>query len=140
MMQAHNQLPARISGFTLIELLIVLAIVGLLASLVTPAIQTQLDRARAEEEWRGMRRELDRLSWHSFLTASSIEIRVVGNEMSWSSSSGPAESGARKYLFLSFPQEQKIRIDEVGYASPADISVVQGGRERTYPLNKWTLE
>ncbi|MEM6536642.1 MAG: type II secretion system major pseudopilin GspG [Pseudomonadota bacterium] len=55
---------ARSSGFSLIELLVVLAIMGLLASLVGPRLFTQVDRSKmrtAQAQARSIRTSLDAL-------------------------------------------------------------------------------
>ena len=45
-MQSHNKLHRKVTGFTLIELLIVMIILGLLGSLVGPALFGKVDSSR----------------------------------------------------------------------------------------------
>ena len=128
--------PAR--GFTLVELLVVLTIAGLLMALVGSLTVTQVDKARAQEEWLVLQRTLDTVAFRAFARNESIELVAEGTNLGWKSDAGDA--GELSMRQLSFESPQKVVFNSSGIASPATLEVWQRERLRTVELNAWLEE
>ena len=125
-------------GFTLVELLVVLAIVSLLASLVTPMVGQQLDRARAQEEWLIVQRTIESLSFRAFAEGRGVTIEADGKSLSWQFAGRTQEVLRLEHLF--FEPAQRIEINSNGLASSEELVVAQRGRPRRLILNQWAIE
>jgi type II secretory pathway pseudopilin PulG len=120
---------------TLVELLIVFSIVGMLVALVGPATSGLMDKARAQEEWLVVERQVTDLAFRAFAGGQPVAITGRGAELSWSI--GEAAKGSLKLSHLFVDPEQTVRINSHGVATPDRITLRQAGRERVLLLNKW---
>jgi len=124
-----------IRGMTLIELLIVFSIVGMLVALVAPATAGLMDKARAQEEWLVVERQVGNLAFRAFSGGQAISITGRGAELSWSI--GETEQGSLKLSHLFVDPEQTIRINSHGVATPNRLVIRHAGRDRVLLLNRW---
>lgn len=127
----------KVSGVTLIELLIVFSIVGLLVALVAPVGYRQMEKARAQEEWLSLKREIDALAFRAFSNGNAVEIQISGSVLRWNTFGDNAQT--RRYEHLFFDPEQRVVISPKGVASASSVQVWQSGRERELPLNNWMV-
>ena len=125
----------RARGLTLVELLIVFSIVGMLVALVGPATSGLMDKARAQEEWLIVERQVSDLAFRAFASGQPVSITGRGAELLWSVGDTPAGSLKLSRLFVD--PEQTVRINAHGVATPDRISIRQAGRERVLVLNRW---
>jgi len=120
---------------TLIELLIVFSIVGMLVALVAPATSGLMDKARAQEEWLVVERQVGALAFRAFAGGEAISITGRGAELIWSI--GERQQGVLKLSHLFVDPEQTVRINSHGVASPDRMVIRHAGRERVLVLNRW---
>jgi prepilin-type N-terminal cleavage/methylation domain-containing protein len=125
------------SGMTLLELLIVIAIVGLLASLVSPAVSKQMERATAQQELLDLRNRFRSLSFRAYSTGVPIEVRASGSSLEWRSAD---ISRVKTYKHLFFDPLQELTISSSGIASVQNLSFRQRAAPRQLPLNEWISE
>ena len=84
---ALNSCAQRNRGFTLIELMVVLAIVGVLASLALPSFQSQIRKARRIDAQTSLQRiQLEQVRWRSHHDTYALNL----NDLGLTSSSGQA--------------------------------------------------
>jgi len=125
----------RLGGMTLVELLIVFSIVGMLAALVGPASAGLMDKARAQQEWLTLERQINDLAFRAFAEGQGVSITARGTEVSWTAGGRPRQSLQLSRLF--FDPEQSVQINSRGVAIPDKMTVRQAGRERVLVLNRW---
>jgi prepilin-type N-terminal cleavage/methylation domain-containing protein len=119
-------------GFTLIELLIVLAIVGMLVSLVSPYGGQLLDSARARNELIEARRLISKIGVESYVSGRSALVLLEGQGVRWSFEDGSFED--RQFVSLSFGR-QELRFNRNGIAVPESIRILRVDREESLELN-----
>jgi len=122
-------------GMTLIELLIVFSIVGLLVALVGPATSGLMDKARGQEEWLTLERKINDLAFRAFAEGQPVSITGRGAEVFWTV--GDAQEGSLKLSHLFVDPVQTVLINSHGVASPNQIVIRQGNRDRALVLNRW---
>lgn len=120
---------------TLIELLIVFSIVGMLVSLVSPAIQKTFDRASAQGEWLHLQNQMRSVAFKAYSSGRAIEVNLVGTEVRIQNPVTRRET-ALGYRHLFFDPAQTIRFTANGFASEDSLRVFQLGRERAMLLNE----
>jgi prepilin-type N-terminal cleavage/methylation domain-containing protein len=104
MSQMHDYRAARLRGFTLVELLVVIAIIGILVSMLLPAVQTAREAARRMQCSNNLKQVA--LAMHSYHTAHKL---LPPGAISWGvSPSWPA----RVLPFL----EQQNAYDKVSFS------------------------
>lgn len=126
---------SRLRGMTLVELLIVLSIVGMLVALVGPATSGLMDKARGQQEWLTLERQINDLAFRAFANGQAVSITGRGAEVFWITSGKPRQSLRLSRLF--FDPEQTVQINARGVATPEKMTVRQAGRERVLVLNRW---
>lgn len=120
---------------TLIELLIVLSIVGLLVALVGPATSGLMDKARGQEEWLTVERQINELAFRAFAEGQPVSITGRGGEIFWTVGQRPRQTLELSRLFVD--PEQTVQINSRGVATPDRLTLRQAGRERVLILNRW---
>ncbi len=133
-MKSQRRGRFRLSGMTLIELLIVLSIVGMLVSLVSPSIQKTFDRASAQGEWLHLQNQLRSVAFKAYSSGRAIEVDFAGAELRISSSEND-QKDIIAYRYLFFDPTQTIRFTANGFSSADSLRVSQLGRERIMRLN-----
>ena len=126
---------SRARGFTLVEMLIVIAIVGVLVSLVAPMGVRQVDKARAQEEWLIVERTIASLAFRAFAEGRAVDLEARGKELVWQIGNDPPRRLALAHLF--FDPNQHVMIDANGLADHDAIEVLQASRRRELVLNRW---
>jgi prepilin-type N-terminal cleavage/methylation domain-containing protein len=121
------------SGMTLVELLIVLAIVGVVGSLVAPSAINQLNRARAQQETLNFLRLIDGLAFRAYLESEASEVLLEGTRVTLVSKG--RQTATIEYKRLYFSPAQRVRFSENGVTSPTHVSVFSGSRERLLLLS-----
>jgi type II secretion system protein H len=119
-------------GVTLIELLIVLVIVGLLASLVSPVMYRQIEKGQAETEFMTLRSQLRTISATAFARGRPAELQLQDRRLSWVVEG--LSSRAIEFKYLEFPS-QKIIVSKNGLADRESLSVKMPQATRDVPLN-----
>lgn len=122
-------------GMTLIELLIVFSIIGVLGALVAPATAGLMDKARGQEQWLVVERQLNELAFRAFVEGKSVSITGRGTELILRIGDAPKRSLQLVGLFVD--PEQTISINAHGVAAPDRIIFRQGNHERVLVLNHW---
>jgi type II secretion system protein H len=122
------------AGITLVELLVVLIIVGLLASLVSPVMYRQIEKGRAEAEFMTLRSQLRGISATAFARGRPVEVEVKDRRLSWSVEG--LSSRAVEFKHLEF-MPQVIVISKNGLADHGSISVKMPQTTRDIPLNAY---
>lgn len=125
------------SGMTLLELLIVIAIIGLLASLVSPAVSTQMERASAQQEFLDLRNRFRSLAFRAYSTGIPVSIRATGTALEWQSSE---TSRMKVYTHIFFEPRQEFTISSSGIASSQSLYFRQRSAPRQLQLNSWLTE
>ena len=124
-----------VRGMTLIELLIVFSIVGMLVALVAPATAGLMDKARAQEEWLVVERQITQLAFLAFAEGRAVSVTGRGTEIFWTVEDSAPSSLKLSRLFVE--PEQTITINANGVATPDRLSIRQAGRARVLILNRW---
>ncbi len=122
---------------TLLELLIVIAIVGLLASLVSPAVSKQMERASAQQEFLDLRNRFRSLAFRAYSSGVPVSIRASGSSLEWHSAD---TARVKIYTHLFFDPLQEFTISSSGIASVQNLSFRQRSAPRQLPLNEWIAE
>lgn len=122
-------------GMTLIELLIVFSIIGVLGALVAPATAGLMGKARGQEQWLVVERQVNDLAFKAFAEGKPVSITGRGSELILVVGDEPKRSLPLAGLFVD--PEQTIRINSHGVAAPDRIVFRQGNRERVLVLNHW---
>jgi prepilin-type N-terminal cleavage/methylation domain-containing protein len=122
------------AGLTLVELLVVISIVGLLVSLVSPFGSRLLERARAQQERVEIERLMVRLSSDAFVRGQSIRIVGHGSKLSWTVDQQIVGERSFEYTFVS--PDVLIDINRNGIARPGDLIISQSGRDWKIELNR----
>jgi len=130
--------PSRQLGMTLVELLIVIAIIGLLGSLMAPAATKALDRARAQEEFIVLDRTVRSLALRAFMEGREVTIEGRGASLIWTVGAEPPTDMQLTHLF--FDPAQRVAINSSGYADANVLGVLHAGRRREIELNGWVDE
>jgi len=68
------------SGFTLIELMVVMAIVGLLMTMVGPLAINTVEKANAKQEMLTMKNWFRKISYRAYSTGSSYQLNLSGKK------------------------------------------------------------
>jgi type II secretory pathway pseudopilin PulG len=123
------------SGLTLVELLIVFSIVGLLVSLVSPEAYRQVERAKAQEEWLVLDRQIRAIAFDAYSQGRPVMLSLSGRELVWQFEGDAEKRWVTERLF--FVANQSIRISRNGFAEPEIVRVRLGDRERDLALNRW---
>ena len=144
----------RMRGFTLIEIMVVVVIVGLLASIVGPAVMRQFDRAqiaKAEADLRGLNDglKLFYLEHHRYPTEEE-GLQILTGEASGASDIDAANLGAlieelpkdpwgQDYMYL-FPGENGRRYDILTYGADREEGGGEdGGDDPTGDISIWSI-
>lgn len=122
-------------GFTLVEMLIVVAIVGLVASLVAPFSARVLERAKAQQEWLTAQRVVDRLAIEAFLSGRPITVTADGAALAWFIHG--VSHGEQRYDYIFFDPGQRVVINESGFADAEQITLHENKQQRHLDLNFW---
>ena len=119
-------------GFTLIELLIVLAIAGLLASLVAPYGGKLLESAQGRNQMIEARRLVTGIGTQAYVSGRSASVLLEGSRISW----GFEGSNRRERDFdaLNF-ERQVLEINRNGIAVPEAVIISRLGRQEKIHLN-----
>lgn len=128
-------MTSRTKGMTLVELLIVFAIIGLLTSLVAPAVYRQADRTRAQEEWLTIERAVRDLAFQSFVHGVSTTVEFSGAQVSWRSERGVENRLLFQHVF--FDPSISTVITRNGIYEQDRVSASQRGQYRELRLNEW---
>ena len=123
------------AGFTLIELLIVIAIAGLVMSLVGGLALDRLEKAHVQGELYELERLAQGLGFRAFAAGRPVTLHGDGSGLSWRSGTSPERALTLKFWFVLPPQD--IVIDAHGVAAPAVLSVSRAGTERRIAMNAW---
>ncbi len=145
-------------GFTMVELLVVLAIAGILLTLVGPFTVNQLDNVKRAQEREEIRLLLNQWQFQAFQQRRAFHIRFTGHDIhlygldsfKYDSRQPAAEEGTSTtneslnqslshslshstFEYSEFPQ-QSIEINAHGFVTPIQVRVRQGEREFTLSL------
>lgn len=121
------------SGFTLVELLVVLAIVGLLASLVGPVGFQQYERVRSIEEREQFYRLIDQVRFDAYQKQQPLRMSLDTNRIEiWR---GREAEPIRELMFerLTFP-EQIIEVNAHGFWQQSHVVWLEAEQERSQRL------
>ena len=120
----------------MVELLVVLAIFGIVLSLVGPFTINQLDNVKRAQEREEIRMVLNEWQFRAFSQRRAIELEFSGRRLVANRVNSIYEAEAETQLatyefeFSQFPT-QRIVINSHGYAEQTELSLRQGEREFT---------
>lgn len=130
----YPQKASRISGMTLVELLIVVMLIAVTASLVSPTIGRQLDQARARDELQSLKRLVAGLGFESYSRSQQFTITAEGSVLFWAFAGG---QGERRFEKLFFSKKQVFFYNSNGVANQQDLTVDIGSTAHSIYLNSW---
>ncbi len=118
-------LPAGRAGFTLLELLVVMVLVGLTMTTVTPRLYHSLDNYRADAEERALLELTERAAYRAFFRQREVTLHFSDRMVLT-----PAQEEVVSFAFLAFP-EQVVSWNHNGFSAAMGINYTIQGRERT---------
>lgn len=107
-------------GFTLLELLVVITILGLVMTLVSPLAAERVQKAKARAEFLEFKGQLKLASLHAFTRGISTEITLHDHYATRVDSDG--EKREISFEYIHFPSQQFV-INTNGYPSVAVVTV-----------------
>jgi prepilin-type N-terminal cleavage/methylation domain-containing protein len=119
-------------GFTLIELLIVLAIAGLLASLVAPYGGKLLESAQGINQMIEARRLVSGIGTQAYVSGRSASVLLEGSRISWDFEGSSQRQ--RDFDALNF-ERQVLEINRNGISVPDTVIISRLGRQEEIHLN-----
>ncbi|GAA0353885.1 hypothetical protein GCM10009092_17790 [Bowmanella denitrificans] len=111
----------RLSGFTLLELIVVLSIVGLLMSLVGPALFTTLDKVRVQSEVRKLEGVIFKLSNQAFLYGREIDVVLEGQHCQFFFQGEEKKQSLLQFEHIHFPR-QTFSVNSHGFLSVSEVN------------------
>lgn len=130
------QLPcyqSKTQGFTLLELLIVISILGLVVTLVSPLAAERVDKANAKSEFLAFKGTLKLQSLRAFTRGVSTKIVLHNHYFKSVDSDGEVRSETFKYI--QFPRQELV-INTNGYPSVSSIAVSVHSVARTIEFHE----
>jgi prepilin-type N-terminal cleavage/methylation domain-containing protein len=121
-------------GLTLVELLIVISLVALTASLVSPTVGRQLEQAQARDELQTLRRLVASIGFEAYAKSQEFTVTTDGSALLWSS---PVGRGERIFERLFFPRRVEVTFNANGVANHQELTVNVGSKTQTIRLNTW---
>lgn len=116
-------------GFSLVELLIVMALMGLVLSLVGPLGMKQIERSEAVYESMQLQQLLNRAAQQAYVQAKPVELQLDGKQLLGSDGQHVLLNQSFSHIF--FPR-QLVQINRNGFASQPQISALVRGQPRTF--------
>lgn len=116
-------------GLSLVELLIVMALMGLVLSLVGPLGMKQIERSEAVYESMQLQQLLNKAVQDAYVQATPIELKLDGKRLVSSDGSNTLLDQSFSHIF--FPRQQ-VQINRNGFSSQPQISALVRGQTRTF--------
>lgn len=116
-------------GLSLVELLIVMALMGLVLSLVGPLGMKQIERSEAVYESMQLQQLLHQAVQQAYVQATPVELQLDGKQLLGSSGQRVLLDQSFSHIF--FPRQQ-VQINRNGFASQPQISALVRGQARTF--------
>ena len=110
---SNSEFKVNVKGFTLIELMVVMAIVGVLSSLVIPFTVEMVNKAQVKQEVQELSLHIKRIRGETFAKGKRVELVFDGNEMS-------VGDIVVTFEHLQFPSQQ-LMVSRMGLVSPATV-------------------
>jgi len=116
------------AGFTLLELIVVMVLVGVVMSTVTPRLYHSLDHYRADAEERALAELAERASYRAFFQHRELTLHFAENSVRTAD-----DQQVASFAFLRFPAQTLIWNGH-GFPSAGVIQVTVAGREKEVDL------
>lgn len=114
-------------GFTLIELMVVMAIVGILSSLIIPFTVEQVEKTQVKQEIQELHLLLKQIKGETFAKGKAVQLGFYSNTMSLGESDVVFDA-------LRFP-EQTLNVSKMGVVTPSLLEFRISGETRILDIS-----
>ncbi len=125
-------------GFTLVEVLVVLMVVMLGVSIVTPDLFRIYERVEAQSEEKMVREILKNIGLTAFASQTPQKVSMSGNELAVMSEQVLApKKNSWAFKRLTFTGSTEIHFNRQGFPDQNQIELEAGGEKHTVRLQFW---